>query len=204
VGASAVGGVGGEGTGPRARRVASGGRRLPMGLAVLAIVVVASGCGLHVSKNGVSGEVFGHSFSAAKGQLPAGFPKSVPQPAASRVLGGGGADGRFDVAYAVTGTISAGTAAYQATLQSAGFAISNIETGSTEVTQPPATGSTSGGSTSTTLTLTGSTFMAKDAQWTVQVESGTSSSVKGTGLKSGEFAINATVVPANSGTTTTG
>jgi hypothetical protein len=175
--------------------MAVGRGRLVTASTIAVIMFVLSGCGLNVSKNGVSGEVFGHSFSAAKGQLPDGFPKAVPPAAHSRVLGGGGADNRFDVAYAVTGTAAAGTADYQSTLQSAGFAISNVETGSTQVTEP----ASSGTSTSTTLTLTGSTFTAKSAQWTVEVESGTSSSVKGTGLKPGEFAINVTVEPATSG-----
>jgi hypothetical protein len=167
--------------------------------AALASALVLTGCGLSVSKNGLSGKAFGHSFSAAKGQLPSGFPKAVPSPADSRVLVGGGADSRFDVAYAVKGTVDVGTAAYQSTLQSAGFAISNVQNGSTHVTEP-----VSAGSTSTTVTLTGSTFAAKDGQWTVEVASGTSSSIKGVGLKAGEFALNVTVEPATSGTTTTG
>jgi hypothetical protein len=159
--------------------------------------LVLAGCGLSVSKHGVSGKVFGHSFSAASGQLPAGFPKAVPQPANSRVLGGGGADNHFDVGYAVTGTITAGTAAYQSALSAAGFQISDVRAGSTPVTAPPGTGT----STSTTLTLTGSAFTAKSGQWAVDVESGTSSSVKGTGLKPGEFAINVTVIPSSAGQT---
>ena len=43
--------------------------------------------------------------------------------------------------------------------------------------------------------LDGSTFMAKDSEWTIQVASGSTSSIKGTGLKAGEFAINITAVP---------
>ncbi len=153
--------------------------------------VSLSACGLHVSKHGVSGNVFGHSFSASDGQLPAGFPSGVPTPDASRVLGGVGGDNKWDVGFAVTGSIAPGTAAYQAKFQSAGYALSNIRSGST-----PDTGVS--GSPSTTVTLTGSLFTAKNAQWTVQVESGSTSSVSNGVIKAGEFAINITVVPASS------
>ncbi len=158
----------------------------------MAAALTLSACGLHVSKHGVSGNVFGHNFSAASGQLPAGFPSTVPVPDASRVLGGGGADNKWDVGFAVTGSITTGTAAYQAKFQSAGYAISNVQSGST-----PDTGASSG-SPSTTVTLTGSVFTAKDAQWTVEVESGSTSSVSNGVLKAGEFAINITVLPASS------
>jgi hypothetical protein len=161
-------------------------------LALVAMGFGLSACGLHISKHGVSGNAFGHNFSAASGQLPAGFPSSVPVPDNSRVLGGGGTDNRWDVAFAVTGSLTQGTTAYQDKFQSAGYALSNIQSGST-----PATGPASASPT-TTVTLTGSVFTAKDAQWTVQVASGTTSS-SGTGvLKAGEFAINVTVVPAAS------
>ena len=149
-----------------------------------------SACGLHVSKHGVSGNVFGHNFSAASGQLPTGFPGSVPVPDASRVLGGGGADNKWDVGFAVTGSITPGTAAYQAKFQSAGYAISNVQTGSTTVT--------TGAGVHQNTNLTGSVFTAKDAQWTVEVESGSTSSVSNGVLKAGEFAINITVLPASS------
>jgi hypothetical protein len=151
-----------------------------------------SACGLHISKHGVSGTVFGHSFSASTGQLPAGFPSSVPVPGNSRVLGGGGSDNNWDVAFAVTGSLTQGTTAYQDKFQSAGYTLSNVQSGSTPATGPPS------GSPTTTLTLTGSAFTAKDAQWTVQVASGTTSSSKTGVLKAGEFAINITVVPAGS------
>ena len=160
-------------------------------LPLVAAALALSACGLHVSKHGVSGNVFGHNFSAASGQLPAGFPSSVPVPDASRVLGGGGADNKWDVGFAVTGSITAGTAAYQAKFQSAGYAISNVQAGST-----PDTGSS--GSPSTTITLTGSLFTAKDAQWTVEVESGSTTSVSNGVVKAGEFAINITVIPSSS------
>ncbi len=161
-------------------------------LPLVAAALTLSACGLHVSKHGVSGNAFGHNFSAASGQLPAGFPSSVPVPDASRVLGGGGADNKWDVGFAVTGSITAGTAAYQAKFQSAGYTISNVQAGST-----PDTGSSSG-SPSTTITLTGSVFTAKDTQWTVEVESGSTSSVSNGVLKAGEFAINITVIPSSS------
>jgi hypothetical protein len=195
-----------EGAGSGAPR-SSGDRRPPDGLpvaprrawrgfplaAVAATAALAlSACGLHVSKHGVTGNFFGHQFSAASGQLPAGFPSAVPVPDASRVLGGGGADNRWDAGFAVTGSITAGTAAYQAKFQSAGYTLSNIRSGST-----PATGAASG-STSTTITLTGSVFTATDAQWTVQVESGSTSAVNNGVLKAGEFAVNVTVVPTPS------
>ncbi len=161
-------------------------------LALLAAGLMLSACGLHVSKHGVSGNIFGHSFSAASGQLPAGFPSSVPVPDASRVIGGGGADNRWDVAFAVTGSTAAGTSAYQAKFQSAGYTLSNVQSGSTPVTGAPS------GSPPTTVTLSGSVFTAKNAQWTVEVESGTASSAKVSALKPGEFAINITVVPTSS------
>ena len=189
----------GSSPGPGARTVAgvtsppTGPRRIPRWCpALVAIGLSLSACGLHVSKHGVSGNIFGHRFSAASGQLPAGFPSGVPVPDASRVLGGGGADDRWDVAFAVTGSTAAGTSAYQAKFQSAGYTLSNVQAGSTPVTGVP------GGSPSTTVTLTGSVFTAKDAQWTVEVESGSASSAKTSALKAGEFAVNITVVPSSS------
>ena len=103
-------------------------------LPLLASGLVLSACSLHVSKHGISGNVFGHSFSGASGQLPTGFPSDVPVPDHSRVLVGGGTDNDWDVGFAVTGSLSSGTTAYQDKLQSAGYAISNVETGSTTVT----------------------------------------------------------------------
>ncbi len=158
-----------------------------LGLVVVALMLAS--CSLHVTKNGVSGNLFGHSFSGAKGQLPSGFPSNVPVPDASRVLVGGGTDNAWDVSFAVTGSLSSGTAAYRGKLQSAGYTISNVETGSTTVTSNTAVQSTN---------LDGSVFTAKNAQWTVQVESGSTSSGSNGVLKAGEFAINITVVPAGS------
>jgi hypothetical protein len=173
--------------GGTARRGA--GRWLP---ALVAMGLALSACGLHVSKHGVSVNAFGHRFSASSGQMPVGFPSSVPVPDNSRVLIGGGSDNRSDVGFAVTGSLTQGTTAYQDKFQSAGYTLSNIQSGSTPATGPPS------GSPTTTLTLTGSVFTATDAQWTVQVESGTTSSSKTGVLKAGEFAINITVVPAES------
>src|ERR1700674_5575191 len=69
-------------------------------LALAAVGLTLSACGLHVSKHGVSGNAFGHSFSAASGQLPSGFPSSVPVPDNSRVLGGAGVDNGWGAAFA--------------------------------------------------------------------------------------------------------
>ena len=169
-------------------------RRL-LAVAGLGLAVLLSACSLHVSKNGISGNVFGHSFSGAKGSLPAGFPSNVPTPDSSRVLAGGGADNNWDVAFAVTGTFSAGTMAYESKLQSAGYTISNYQSGTT-----PVTGSTGAGSTATTITASGATFEATDAHWRIQVASGTTSSANGSGLRAGEFALNIIVLPASSTT----
>jgi len=173
------------------------GRRPLIWLMAAGLPVAVSACGLHVSKHGVSGSAFGHHFSVASGQLPAGFPSDVPVPDDSRVLDGGGADNDWDVAFAVTGSIAEGSSAYQSKFESAGYTLSNVQSGST-----PVTGAASG-SSSTTLTLTGSLFTAKNAQWTVQVETGSESSAKGHGLRAGEFAVNITVVAASSAPPTT-
>ena len=128
--------AGAVGTGPARWDPGSAGRpgrslawALP---AVLALTL--SACSLHVSSHGVSGNVFGHSFSAAKGALPSGFPSGVPVPDHSRVLGGGGTENNWDAAFAVTGSIAAGAAAYQAKFESAGYTISDVRSGTTPVT----------------------------------------------------------------------
>lgn len=167
-------------------------------LATICLGVALTGCSVHVSKNGISGNILGHSFSGARGTLPAGFPSSIPTPDGSRVLGGGGADNNWDVAFAVTGTVDTGTPAYESKLRSAGFAISNYQSGTTPVTGPAATGSTS-----STITATGATFEATDAQWRIQVASGNTSSANGSGLRAGEFALNITVLPASPTTSPT-
>jgi hypothetical protein len=68
-------------------------------LALASGVLVLSGCSLHVTKHGVSGNAFGHNFSGATGELPAGFPTNVPLPDHSRVLAGGGTNNAWDVAF---------------------------------------------------------------------------------------------------------
>ncbi len=160
--------------------------------AALAAGLLLSACSLHVSKHGISGNVFGHKFSGATGQLPAGFPSNVPVPDNSRVLDGGGADNDWDVAFAVTGTLAAGTTAYQAKFRAAGYTVTNIQSESTPDTNA------ANPSPSTTITLSGSVFSATNSQWKVEVESGTTSSTKNGPLKAGEFAVNITVVPAPS------
>ncbi len=172
-------------------------RRWRVAGAALAAGLMLSACSLHVSKHGISGNVFGHKFSGASGQLPAGFPSDVPVPDNSRVLDGGGADNDWDVAFAVTGTLAAGTTAYQAKFQSAGYTVTNIQSEST-----PDTGAANP-SPSTTITLSGSVFSATNSQWKVEVESGSTSSAKNGPLKAGEFAVNITVVPAPSTSTPT-
>jgi hypothetical protein len=158
---------------------------------------VLAGCSLHVSKNGINGNILGHSFSGARGTLPSGFPSDIPTPDSSRVLGGGGADNTWDVAFAVTGTVEAGTMAYKSKLQSAGYAISNYQSGTSPVTTPAGSGSTA-----TTITASGATFEATNQHWKIQVASGTTSSVNGTVLRSGEFGLNIAALSASSATAT--
>ncbi len=157
-----------------------------------AVGLAAASCGITVGKHGVSGDVLGHHFSVASGALPTGFPSDMPVPSGSRVLDGGGTDARWDVAFAVPGTVASGSEAYRARFQSDGYTVTDVETGSAPVAAP--TGST-GGATSTTLTVTGSTFTAKDTTWTVLVTAGSSSATTAGVLKPGEFAVNITVLP---------
>jgi len=174
---------------PRARR------RI---LALASVGLFLSGCGLHVSKNGVSGNIMGHSFSGAAGALPAGFPSEVPVPDNSRVLAGGGADNRWDAAFAVTGSLASGTTSYEDKFRSMGYTVADVEQGSS-----PIAGGAGSGSTTTTVAVAGSVFSATSPRWTIQVESGSTTSSTGSGLKPGEFAINATVVPTSTITTST-
>lgn len=168
-------------------------------LALASVGLVLSGCSLHVTKNGISGNAFGHNFSGATGALPSGFPSSVPSPGNSRVLAGGGTSNNWDVGFAVTGSTTSGASAYQSKFQSAGYAVTNVQTGSS-----PVSGGTGSSSTPTTVTVTTSAFTAKNAQWTVQVLCGSStSSTSGGGLKAGEFAVNITVIPTSSVTPAT-
>lgn len=168
------------------------------GAALTGAAVILSGCGLHVTKHGVSGNAFGHNFSGATGALPTGFPSNVPLPDHSRVLVGGGTNNDWNVTFAVTGSVTDGTNAYQAKVQAAGYGISNVQSGSSPV--PAGTGSSS---TGTTVTATGSIFTAKNAQWAMQVVAGSTTASTTSGLKPGEFAINITLVPASAATSAT-
>jgi hypothetical protein len=177
-----------------------------------AAVVVASlaltACGLHISKNGVSGNILGHKFSAAEHQLPAGFPSDIPTPTGATVLGGGGvsdANGSgWDAAFALTGTVAAGSTAYQKQFTDAGYTVTDVQSSGPTPVTAPTTGSTVAGATSTTVTLDGASFQAANSTWTVQVLLGSSSSAVGSELKAGQFGVNITAVPTSSTTTTTG
>jgi hypothetical protein len=161
-----------------------------------AVGILSTACSIHITKNGISGNIAGHNFSATAHALPSGFPSGVPQPDSARVLGGAGTNGDWDAAFAVPGTVAAGAQAYEAKFGSAGYTVTNTSAPST--TEVPASGQNS---TSTTVTFTGATFTAKNASWTVQVEMGSSSSAVSSELKAGEFGVNITVVPASSTTT---
>jgi hypothetical protein len=167
-------------------------------LTLATVGLFLSGCGLHVSKNGVSGNIMGHSFSGATGALPAGFPSQVPVPDTSRVLAGGGADNRWDAAFAVTGSLASGTTSYEDKFRSMGYTVANVEQGSS-----PIAGGAGSGSTTTTVAVSGSVFSATNPRWTVQVESRSTTSSTGSGLKPGEFAVNVTVVPTSTIATST-
>ena len=172
----------------------------PWLVAVGAAAVSLSACGLHVSKHGVSGNILGHNFSAASGSLPAGFPSAIPVPDHARVLGGGGSTGRWDVAFAATGDVASGISAYQAQFRSAGYTVTNSETGSTGVT---GTTGPSGSGTPTTVTVSGSVFTATNSQWTVEVEAGTTTAPRVGSLKAGEYGVNLTALPTSSIPSTT-
>ena len=184
-----------SGTRRAAHRVA------PSTVAVVVAGLALAGCGIHVSKHGVSGNILGHSFSGESGSLPAGFPSGIPAPGHSRVLGGGGVDDRWDAAYAVTGNVTAGMTAYEGEFRTSGFTVTDAENGTTPITS---TAGATGSSTSTTVTVDGSVFTARDAQWTVEVVGGSTTAPTTGTLKSGEFAINVTVVATSSIPTTTG
>ena len=169
-------------------------------MVVLLAGLALSACSLHIGKNGISGNVFGHRFSAQTHQLPPGFPSAVPVPANSRVVFSGSAGTGYDVAFAVNAPLAAGVAAYQQQLRTAGYTISDVKSGSTALTPSSTQGS---GHTTTTITLTGSSFTATSPQWTVEVLAGTSSTVVTDLLKPGEFGLNITVVPSDQTTSTT-
>jgi len=158
------------------------------------VAVALAACSLHISKHGISGNILGHNFSGATGALPAGFPSDVPVPDNSRVLAGGGTQNNWDVAFAVQGTVAQGTTAYQSKLRSAGYTVSNVQSGSAATATSTASGAKT---TQTTVSVSGSTFTAKDAKWAVQVASGTTSASTNGAIKPGEFALNITVVPAS-------
>jgi hypothetical protein len=160
-----------------------------------AVGVLSSACSIHISRNGISGEIGGHKFSAALHGLPAGFPTDVPLPDNARVIGGAGTNRGYDAAFAMPGTVAAGAHAYEAKFQAAGYTVTNI--GSPSTTDLSGSGQNS---TSTTVTLTGASFTAKNANWMVQVEIGSSSSAVSTELKTGEFGVNITVVSPSSTT----
>jgi len=176
-------------------------------LAVVAAGLVLSACGLHITKNGVSGNILGHKFSAAEHQLPAGFPSEIPTPTGATVLGGAGAStdngSGWDAAFALTGTVADGSTAYQAQFTNAGYKVTDVNNPQSTSGTTPNTGSSSGGSTSTTVTVEGASFTAANADWTVQVELGSSSSAVGSELKPGQYGVNITAVPTSSTTTTT-
>jgi hypothetical protein len=162
----------------------------------VAAALALAACSLHISKHGISGNILGHNFSGATGALPAGFPSDVPLPDNSRVLVGGGTSDNWDVAFAVKGSVASGTTAYQSKLRSAGYTVSSLQSGSADTPSSSASGSRS---TQTTVSLSGSTFTARDAKWKVEVASGTTTASTNGQIKAGEFALNITVVPASSG-----
>lgn len=151
---------------------------------MVAAAVALSACGS--SGNSVTGSVNGHNYSASAGQLPSGFPSDVPTPDNSRVLGGGGSGNNWDVAFAVTGKVVAGTTAYRSKLSSAGYTVTPVQAGA---------------ASSAAGAAAGATFSATNSKWSIQVAGGTTSSAASEGtLKSGEFALNVTVTPNSGGT----
>jgi hypothetical protein len=174
----------------KTRNRRSPGRRAVAGLCIGSVALLTTACGIHISKNGISGDIAGHKFAAALHGLPSGFPTDVPSPDNARVIAGASTNGDFDAAFAVPGTMTAGARAYEAKFRSAGYTVTDISSPST--TELSASGQ---GSTSTTVTLTGATFTAKNGSWVVQVEMGTSSSAVGSELKTGEFGVNIAVAP---------
>jgi hypothetical protein len=174
---------------------------------VMVAAVVLAGCGIHISKNGISGNIMGHHFSAEKNALPAGFPSDVPLPANSRVLGGGGAGDAngsgYEVGFAVAATVDQAFASYQNTFKNAGYTLSNVQAPES-VTTPTGTSGSSGSSvTSTTVSLTGGAFTAANGSWNVEVVVGKSSEAFGGVLKAGETGISITVASRSLTTSTT-
>jgi hypothetical protein len=159
-------------------------------VAAFAPILVLGACSLHVSKHGVSGSILGHSFAAKSGTLPTGFPTTVPQPDGARVLGGAGATNRWDAAFAVTGSVAAGAASYEAKFRSAGYAVTDVHPGLS-----PVTGSTAAAS-ATTVTATGASFTATGQGWKVEALLGSATGSTDGQLRSREYAVNITVVPS--------
>jgi hypothetical protein len=145
-----------------------------------ALVATALGLSACSSGHSVTGSANGQNFAASTGQLPSGFPSGVPTPSNSRVLGGGGSANNWDVAFAVTGSVSGATTAYQSKLTSAGYTVSNAQS-------------------ATAASAAGAQFTATSSKWSVQVAGGSSpAAVSGGSLKNGEFPLNVTVTPATS------
>ena len=180
-------GAGAHRTDGRPDRVGAGAAAL-VGLSLL-----LAGCGLHVSKHGISGSVFGHKFSESKGALPTGFPSDIPVPAHSRVVVGGGADNDWNVAFAVTGDVQSGATGYQAQFRSAGYAVTDVQAGSSSTP--------TSGTTSSTISVSGSSFTAANPTWKVEVVAGSTTASTAGELKPGEFGVDITVVPATTSPT---
>jgi len=177
-------------------------RRLGPVVLVAVMGLALAACSLHISKNGVSGNILGHKFSAAEHALPQGFPSDVPLPDNSRVLGGGGTSVKngegWDALFAVTGSGSSVMSAYQSKLKGAGYTITDVQNPQTFST-PTSSG---GGGTSTTQTVNVGSFTATNSQWTIKVLVGTTSGTGGE-LKPGEVGLNITLVPTSDVTSTT-
>ena len=149
---------------------------IPVALATSAFAF--SACSSGSSGTSVSGTVNGQNYSAATGQLPAGFPSDVPTPSNSHVIGGGGGGNNWSVVFGVSGSVQSATTAYQSKLMSAGYTIAN---------------STSGASSS----AAGAAFSASSSKWMLQVGAGSSATQPtSSALKSGEFALALVVTPA--------
>jgi hypothetical protein len=172
---------------------------------VLACGLFASACDIHVSSHGVSGNILGHSFAAGT-SLPPGFPKVVPLPPSSRVLGGGmigdASRSGYTAEFAVTGSSLASIfSAYEAQFTQAGFAVQVLQAPTT-VTIPTTTtpGAHTSGTTASATAETGS-FSATGPTWLVEVSTLSSSSIPG--LKAGEVGLSVNVTEAQSVTSTT-
>ncbi len=131
------------------------GRGTAVALCLGAVSIFFTACSIHISKNGISGNIAGHSFSATAHALPSGFPTDVPLPDNARVIGGAGTNGGYDAVFAVPGTVTDGVHAYESKFQSSGYTVTNITAPATTVV--PASGRNS---SSTTVTLSRSRWGA--------------------------------------------